>query len=93
MLKSRRNCVINLTAYNLDKPKKLANCKMHTKTCSAHPYINLSPNTVFCTKLSHRVFSESQFHCKLRVKSGPASHKSQCVDTLSHLLNASPVQK
>jgi len=81
VLTSRHNCVINLIAFNLDKPKQLAKCKMRTKTCSACPYINLSPQIVFCTKRSHRVFSDSQCHCKLCVKSGPAS-KSQCVNKL-----------
>ena len=75
-------CVSNLFAYNLHAPKQLASCKLYTNYCSVHPYKRFPSGTLFCSKQSHRMFRNVQCRCKLCVKAGPASLKSQCVNKL-----------
>jgi hypothetical protein len=67
---------------DLDMPKRLANCKLYTKYCSAHPYKKCPFNVFYCTKKSHRMFWEAQCHCKLCVKNRHASLNLQCVNKL-----------
>jgi hypothetical protein len=88
VLTSKHNCVSDLLAYNLHAPKQLANCKLYTNYCSAHPYKKFPSGTLFCSKKSHRMFRNAQCRCKLCVKTRPASLKPLCVNKLSHLFNA-----
>jgi hypothetical protein len=50
-------------------------------------YFKLHCHHCHCIKKSHRGFWEPQCHCKLCVKKGPASLKSQCVDKLGYQLH------
>jgi len=88
VLTSKHDCVSNLFAYNLHAPKQLANCKLYTNYCSVHPYKKFPSGTLFCSKKSHRMYWDPEYLGKLCVKADPASLKSQCVNKLSHLLNA-----
>jgi len=82
VLTSKHDCMSNLFAYNLHAPKQLASCKLYTNYCSVHPYKRFPSGTLFCSKQSHRMFQNVQCRCKLCVKPGPASLKSQCVNKL-----------
>jgi len=82
VLTSKHDFMSNLFAYNLNAPKQLANCKMYTKYCSAHPYKKFPSGTLCCSKKSHRIFPNAQCR-KLCVKTGPGSLKSLCVNKLS----------
>ena len=64
---------------DLRLPKRLANCKSFTQSCSEHPLCDYFPvGTLYCTKKSHHVVKESQCRCKLCIKDSPASLKSLC---------------
>jgi len=93
VLTSKHDCMSDLFAYNLHEPKQLANCKMYTNYCSAHPCKKIPSRTLFCSKKSHRLYWDPQCLCKLCVKTGPASLKSQCVNKLWHLFNVWTVSR
>jgi hypothetical protein len=38
VLTSKHSCVFECYTRDLDTPKRLSNCKLYTKYCSAHPY-------------------------------------------------------
>jgi hypothetical protein len=82
VLTSRHNCVSDLFAYDLHARKRLANCKLYTNHCSAHPSTKFPSEHCFVVKKSHSMFWHCQCHCKLCVKDGPASLKSLCVNKL-----------
>ena len=88
VLTSKHDCMLDLFGYNLHAPKQLADCKLYTHYCSVLPYKKFPSGTLFCSKISHRTYWGQQCFCKLYVKAGPASLKSQCVNKLSHLINA-----
>ena len=67
----------------LGKPNRLANCKLYTGFCPKHPAINIFPTKIlFCSKRSHNRSRNNQCQCKLRVKTGPSTLKSLCVNKL-----------
>ena len=37
MLTSRYECRFDMFAFDLDRPRRLANCKLYTRFCSKHP--------------------------------------------------------
>jgi len=81
VLTSSHDCVFHLFDIDLQLPKRLANSKLFTRSCSEHPFCDSIPvDTVYCTKQNHCVFKQPQFPCKLCVKDGPASLKSICVN-------------
>ena len=43
VLTSRHNCVSRLFDYDLHARKRLANCRLYTNYCSAHPYKKFLP--------------------------------------------------
>lgn len=90
VLVSRHNCVMDECASYLNMPKRLANFKIYTKYCSAHPYKRIPWHLLYCTKKSHRCFWETRCDCKLCVKNGTASLKSQCVNKLEYVLAGTP---
>jgi hypothetical protein len=87
VLTSKHNCVYNLYAFKLDRPKDLANCKAQNTYCSVHPRKHRVYGTLFCTKQSHRRYWKPECDCKLCVKSAPASLKSLCVNSIAGSIN------
>jgi hypothetical protein len=84
VLTSKHECVLDLFGCDLHLPKRLAKCKLYTQYCSANPQSEVFvPETLFCSKKSHRMPGEPQCHCKLSLKEGPGSLKSLCVNQLS----------
>jgi len=72
-----------LCDIDLHLPERLANYKSFTDSCSEHTLCHDFPlGTLYCTKETHYVLKEFQCRCKLRVKDGPASLKSQCVNKI-----------
>jgi len=54
MLTSRHECKFNTCCLDLDKPRRLANCKANICFCDENPPIDLFPaGVLFCTKRSH----------------------------------------
>jgi hypothetical protein len=85
-LTSKYECVFHMCAFDLNTPRRLANCKADISFCNKNPLINIFPAEVlFCTKRSHNRSRNNQCHCKLCVKTGPASLKSLCVNKLWRL--------
>jgi hypothetical protein len=84
VLTSKHECVLNWFANDFHLPKQLADCKLCTQYCSAHPKSKeyVPEKTLFCSKKSHRILGETQCHCKLCVKDGPGSLKSLCINQL-----------
>jgi len=86
VLTSRYECKFDMFALDLDRPKRLANCKLYTKFCSRHPLIHIFPTGIlFCSKRSYNLSWKNEVQCKLCVKTGPASLKSLCVNKLGSL--------
>jgi len=51
LLTSRHDCVFDLFDIDLQLPKRLANCKLFTRSCSEHPLCDYYPgSTIYCTK-------------------------------------------
>ena len=70
-------------ALDLNKPRRLANCKLYTGFCSKHPLIDIFPTEIlFCSKRSHNLSRKNECQFKLCVKTGHASLKSLCVNKL-----------
>jgi len=66
-----------MCAFDLNTPRRLANCKADISFCDENPPIDIFPaGVVFCTKRSHSRSRNNQCQCKLCVKSGPVSLKS-----------------
>ena len=86
VLTSRHDCVFERYTCDLDLPKTLAGCNLYTKYCSMYPKNTCPFYILYCTKKSHRLFKETQCHCKLCIKDGPASLESQCVNLLQILI-------
>jgi hypothetical protein len=78
VLISQHDCVFEQCTNDLNIPKQLANCKLFTKFCKAHPYTKNCFGTLYCTKKSHRLLGDPQCHCALCVKKGQAILKSLC---------------
>jgi len=54
VLTSKHECKVNMCAFDLDRPSRLANCKLYIGFCSKHPQINIFPTKIlFCSKRSH----------------------------------------
>ena len=85
---SKHDCVLSERFGNLNTPKRLANCKIGSKQCSAHPYRKSPWCPLYCTKKSHRGFWELRCDCKVCEKNGPTNLKRQCVNKLGYLLAA-----
>jgi hypothetical protein len=83
VLTSKHECILDLFGCDFHLPKRLANCKLYTQYCSAHPKSEVFvPETLFCSKKSHRMLGEAQYHCKLCVKDDPGSLKTLCINQL-----------
>ena len=79
VLTSMHDGVLDLFDIDLQLPKRLANSKLFTQSCSEHHLYDYNPGaSVYCTKQPHCVLYEPQCLCKLCVKGGPASLKSLC---------------
>jgi len=86
VLTSRHKCKFDMFALDLDTPRRLANCKLYTRFCARHPPTDTFPTGIlFCCKRSQNSLWNNQCQCKLCVKSGPASTKSHCGNTLGGL--------
>jgi len=56
VLTSKRECRFDMFALGLDRPRRLANCKLCTRFCSKHPPIDIfSTGILFCSKRSHNL--------------------------------------
>ena len=89
VLTSRHECRFYVFASDLDKPRRLANCKLYTRFCSRHPPKDLFRTKIlFCSKSSHNMSWYPRCQYKLCVKTGPASLKSLCVNNLGSLLSS-----
>jgi len=89
VLTSKHEYRFDVFATDLDRPQQLANCRLYTRFCSRHPPKDLFRiKILFCSKRSHRMCRDPRYHCKLCVKDGPASLKSQRVNKLQSLLTA-----
>ena len=87
VLTSTHDCVFDLFDIDLQLPKRIANCKLFTRSCSEQALCRYFPGgIVYCTKQTHRVLKESLCLCKVCVKDGHASLKSLCVNKLLNLL-------
>jgi hypothetical protein len=83
VLTSKHNCIFDLYAFELDRPRHLANCKIYTEFCSKHDPIGIpTAGELFCSKPSHKPFQKNACLCRLCVKASPASLKSLCVNRL-----------
>ena len=71
-------------------PKRLAGCKyLNSKNSLKHHYMNeLYWHKLFCTKKFHRRCRLQECDCKLCVKVGTASLKSQCINILGPIITA-----
>ena len=86
VLTSRHECKFDMFSLDLHRPRRLANCKLYTKFCFLHPIIDIfSTRILFCSKRSHNLSWKNECQCKLRLKTGPASYKSLCVNKLGSL--------
>jgi hypothetical protein len=83
VLTSKHDCVFERYTYDLDLPKKLTGFTLYTQYCSMYHKKTCPFYILYCTEKSHRLFRESQCHCELCVKDGPASLKSLCVNKIS----------
>jgi len=73
-------------ALDLDRPRRLANCKLYTGFCSKHPAIDIFPTGIlFCSKRSHNLYWKNECQCKFCVKTSPSSLKLLCVNKLGRL--------
>jgi hypothetical protein len=86
VLTSRHECKFDMFALDLDRPRRLANCTLHTDFCSKHPAIHIFPTGIlFCSKRSHNLSWKNECQCKLCIKTSPVSLKSLCVNKLGSL--------
>ena len=54
VLISRHDCISDMLAYDINVPRRLADCKLHATYCSERPYKRFATEILFCTKQSHR---------------------------------------
>jgi len=87
VLTSRHDCDFERYTCELDLPKKLVGCRLYTRYCSMYPKKTCPFYILYCTKQSHRLFWETQCHCKLWTKERPASLKAQCIVRLHWFFN------
>jgi len=73
ILTSRHDCVFERYICHLDLPKKLAGCTLYTRYCSVYPKKTCPFYILHCTKKFHRLFRETQCHCKLCIKDNESS--------------------
>jgi len=72
-----------MCAFDLNAPRRLANCRANISFCDKTCPIDIFPaGVLFCTKRSHNGSKNNQCKCKLCVKTGPANLKSLCVNKL-----------
>jgi hypothetical protein len=82
-LTSRHECILDMGAFDLNVPRRLANCKADIGLCDESSQIILfRTEELFYTKRSHNQSKNNHCRCKLCVKTGPASLKSHCVNKL-----------
>jgi hypothetical protein len=68
---SRHECILDTSAFDLNLPRRLANCKADIGLCDEYSPIVLSRvGELFCTKRSHNRSRNNQCQCKLCVKTG-----------------------
>jgi len=66
MLTSRHECKYDMFALDLDRPRRLANCKLYTRFCSQHPLIDIfRTGILFCNKRSHNLSWKNECQFKL----------------------------
>jgi hypothetical protein len=87
VLNSKHECVLERYCCSFDMLKRLAGCKLYTKSCLSYRNRIFPFYMLFCTKKSHRKIWDVKCDCKLCVKTGPASLKSMCVNKLGYLLD------
>jgi hypothetical protein len=85
VLTSRHDCEFGILPRDLDKPKRLANCKLHSDLCAAYAKSPFYAEISYCTKKSHRLPWHPKCYCTLCIKKGPASLKSLCVNKLAEI--------
>jgi hypothetical protein len=54
VLNSKHECVLERYCCSFDMLKRLAGCKLYTKSCLSYPYRIVPFYRLFCTKKSHR---------------------------------------
>jgi hypothetical protein len=86
VLNSKHECVLERHC-SFDIPKRLAGCKLYTKSCLSFQYRIFLFYMLFCTKKSHRKIWDVKCDCKLCVKTVPTSLKSMCVNKLGYFLD------
>jgi hypothetical protein len=68
-LTSRHECILDMCAFDLNTPRRLAKCKADISFCDENPPIDIFPAAVlFCTKRSHNRSRNNRCQCKLCVK-------------------------
>jgi hypothetical protein len=85
VLTSRHDCEFAILPSDLDKPKRLANCKLYSDLCAAYNQYPFYAEISYCTKKSHHLSWQPKCYCTLCVKKGPASLKSLCVNKLAEI--------
>jgi hypothetical protein len=68
VLISQHDCVYEQCINDLNIPKQLANCKLFTKFCKAHPYTRNCFGTLHYTKKSHRLLGDPQCYGALCIR-------------------------
>jgi hypothetical protein len=81
-LTSKHECTFGKRGMDLNTPRQLASCKLHSSLCTVYPHKRdlFGGRALFCSKPSHKRFWKNECSCKLCVKAGPASLKSLCVN-------------
>jgi len=82
VLTSRHDSVFEKYTCYFDMPKRLANSKLYIEYCKADSYKKCPFYILYCTKKSHRIFENTQCHCKMCVKTGPDCLRSERVNKL-----------
>jgi len=83
---SKHDCVFDLFDYELHLPQQLASRKLFEQRRYKHPRCDYYPRgTMCCTKRSHLVLKQPQGPCKLCVKIGHPSLKTQFVNKLHEI--------
>ena len=86
VLNSKHECVLEKYCCDFDMPKRLAGCKLYTKSCLLYPYKIFPFYMLFCTKNLIVKFGMLDVIVNY-VSKRPASLKSMCVNKLGYLLD------
>ena len=85
---SKHEYVVGRYCSDLEKPKRLSNCKLYMKSFLSYLYKEFPFFVAFCTKISHLRVWDALFGCKLCVKTGPAILKPVCVNKLRYMIDS-----